>query len=48
MGLTSNHARWDSQLFYLRNDDDLLPAYTTGGMVLSRPTNRGSTPSLTP
>jgi len=26
--LTSNHAGWDSQWFYLRNDDDLLPAYT--------------------
>jgi hypothetical protein len=28
VGLTSNHAGWDSQWFYLRNDDDLLPAYT--------------------
>ena len=26
--LTSNHAGWDSQWFYLRNDDDLLRAYT--------------------
>jgi len=36
MGLTSNHARWDSQWFYLRNDDDLLPAYT-GRLILERP-----------
>ena len=28
IGLTSNHAQWDSQWFYLRNDDDLFPAYT--------------------
>jgi len=28
MGLSSNHAGWDSQWFYLRNDDGLLPAYT--------------------
>ena len=28
VGLTSNHAGWDSQWFYLRNDDDLFPAYT--------------------
>jgi len=28
VGLTSNHAGWDNQWFYLRNDDDLLPAYT--------------------
>ena len=28
VGLTSNHARWDSQWFYLRNDDDILPAHT--------------------
>jgi len=28
VGLKSNHAGWDSQWFYLRNDDDLLPAYT--------------------
>ena len=28
VGLTSNQAWWDSQWFYLRNDDDLLPAYT--------------------
>ena len=26
--LTSNHAQWDSQWFYLCNDDDLFPAYT--------------------
>jgi len=35
MGLTSNHARWDSQWFYLRNDDDLLPAYT-GRLISER------------
>jgi len=28
VGLTSNHTGWDSQWFYLWNDDDLLPAYT--------------------
>jgi len=35
VGLTSNHARWDSQWFYLRNDDDLLPAYT-GRLISER------------
>ena len=28
IGLTSNHTQWNSQWFYLRNDDDLFPAYT--------------------
>jgi len=28
VGLTSNHAQWDTQWFYLRNDDDLFPDYT--------------------
>ena len=28
VGLTSNHAGWDSQWFYLWNDNDLFPAYT--------------------
>jgi len=28
VGLSSNHAEWDSKWFYLRNDDDLLPPYT--------------------
>ena len=28
VGLTSNHAGWDSQWFYLRNDDNLFPDYT--------------------
>ena len=28
VGLSTNHAGWDSQWFYLRNDDGLLPAYT--------------------
>jgi len=36
VGLTSNHAGWDYQWFYLRNDDDLLPAYT-GHLSLERP-----------
>jgi len=36
VGLTSNHAGWDSQWFYLRNDDDLLPAYT-GRLISKRP-----------
>ena len=33
--LMSNHAQWDSQWFYLRNDDNLLPAYT-GQLVTKR------------
>jgi len=33
VGLTSNHARWDS---HLRNDDDLFPAYT-GRLISERP-----------
>ena len=28
VGLTSNHVGWDSQWFYLQNNDDLLPVYT--------------------
>jgi hypothetical protein len=36
VGLTSNHAGWDSQWFYLRNDDDLLPVYT-GCLISERP-----------
>ena len=36
VGLTSNHAGWDSQWFYLRNDDDLLSAYT-GRLMSKRP-----------
>jgi len=36
VGLTSNHVGWDSQWFYLRNDDDLLPAYT-GCLISERP-----------
>ena len=36
VGLTSNHAGWDSQWFYLRNDDDLLPSYT-GRLISERP-----------
>jgi len=36
VGLTSNHAGWDSQWFYLRNNNDLLPAYT-GRLILERP-----------
>jgi len=38
VGLTSNHAGWDSQWFYLRNDDGLLPAYT-GHLITERPKN---------
>ena len=39
VGLTSNHARWDSQWFYLWNDDDHLPAYT-GRLISERPDHR--------
>ena len=28
VGLTSNHTQWDSQWFYLWNDDDLFPDFT--------------------
>jgi len=38
VGLSTNHAGWDSQWFYLRNDDDLLPAYT-GRLITERPEN---------
>ena len=37
-GLTSNHAKWDSQWFYLRNDDSLFPTYT-GRLIKERPNN---------
>jgi len=36
VGMTSNHVGWDSQWFYLRNDDDLFPAYT-GRLISERP-----------
>jgi len=36
VGLTSNHAGWDSQWFYLWNDGDLLRAYT-GRLISERP-----------
>ena len=36
--LSMNHAGWDSRWFYLRNDDDLLPAYT-GRLITERPVN---------
>ena len=36
VGLMSNHAQWDSQWFYLRNDDDLFPDYT-GRLISERP-----------
>ena len=36
VGLTSNHAGWDSQWFYLRNNDDLFPDYT-GRLISERP-----------
>ena len=38
VGLSSNHAGWDSQWFYLRNDDGLLPAYTDR-LISERPEN---------
>jgi len=38
VGFSSNHAGWDSQWFYLRNNDDLLPAYT-GRLITERPGN---------
>ena len=28
IGLTSNHAQWDSQWCYLHNNDDFFPTYT--------------------
>jgi hypothetical protein len=37
-GLTSNHAQWDSQWFYLHNDDGLFPTYTRQ-LVRERPEN---------
>jgi len=36
VGLTSKYAGWDSQWFYLRNDDNLLPAYT-GCLISEHP-----------
>ena len=36
VGLSTNHAGWDSQWFYLRNDDNLLPPYS-GRLILERP-----------
>ena len=36
MGLTSNHAGWDSRWFYLRNVCDLFPTYT-GRLISERP-----------
>jgi len=38
VGLSTNHAGWDSQWFYLRNDDDILPAYT-GRLITECPEN---------
>jgi len=38
IGLTSNHAQWDSQWFYLQNDNDLFPNYT-GCLISKRPDN---------
>jgi len=35
VGLTSNRAGWDSQWFYLWNDDDLLPVYS-GHLISER------------
>ena len=36
VGLSTNHAGWDSQWFYLRNDDNLLPSYS-GRLIMERP-----------
>ena len=36
VGVSMNDAGWDSQWFYLRNDDDLLPTYT-GRLITERP-----------
>ena len=38
IGLTSNHAQWDSQWFYLRNDDNVFPDYTVR-LISERPEN---------
>jgi hypothetical protein len=38
VGLSSNHAGWDSQWFYLRNDDGLFAA-CTGCLITERPEN---------
>ena len=38
IGLTSNHAQWDSKWFYLHNNNDLFPAYT-GRLISERPEN---------
>jgi len=35
VGLSTNHDGWDSQWFYLCNDDDLLPAYI-GHLITER------------
>jgi len=36
VGLSTNHAGWDSQWFCLRNDDNLLPAYS-GRLITEHP-----------
>ena len=36
VGLTLNHAQWDSQWFYLWNDDDFFPDFT-GRLISERP-----------
>jgi len=36
VGLSTNHAGWDSQWFYLRHDDNLLPAYS-GRLITEHP-----------
>ena len=38
VGLTSNHTQWDSQWFYLQNNDDLFPDYTEH-LISERPDN---------
>ena len=46
--LTSNHTQWDSQWFYLRNNDDFFCAQRTGIMASSRPFSANSAHSKTP
>ena len=38
--MTSNNCDWDKAWFYLRNDDELLPAYT-GKLLMEKPASWG-------
>ena len=38
--MTSNNCDWDKAWFYLRNDDELLPAYT-GKLLTDKPASWG-------